>query len=415
MHKVATDLRNAPSAERAKLSMLKMARVPELVLLLTGFALVMGSLVGCTTPEAVFHSDRVPKKLSEWAMLVQEGTTLRPNSGVTPFDLNTALFSDYAHKLRTVWMPEGSTARYDALETFDFPVGTVLTKTFFYPVNSDGAVIKTTAPTAGTSSIDLATHRVIETRLLVHRETGWIALPYVWNEEQTEATFAMVGAPIRLELADSAQPSEAPEPFTYLVPDTNQCAGCHATNHTTGLIEPIGPKARHLNRLFSYDSSKTEGQSENQLVHWADRGILEGAPAPEAAPANVFWLGDNAGFETAAKDSAALNALARSYLDVNCSHCHNANGPADTSGLLLDPQTTGSFQLGLCKPPVAAGRGTEDRLYAIFPGRADLSILPARMNSLEPDIAMPELGRGTVHQEGVALLVAWINSLPGDC
>ncbi len=394
-------------------AVLSMRRAPRALSMPLVFAV---ALTACAAPEPTFHADRVPKQLSEWAMLVQDGETLEPNAGVIPFDLNTALFSDHAHKLRTVWMPDGTRAQYDNVDTFDFPVGTVITKTFFYPVDPSGAMLKTSAPPAGTSTIDLAKHRIIETRLLVHRETGWIALPYVWNDEQTEATFAMIGKPMRLALADPTQPDQPAEPFIYLVPDTNQCAGCHATNHTSGTIEPIGPKARHLNRDFAYHASSLgEAESVNQLAHWTDSGLLDGAPASTSAPANAFWTGDAATLEAAAANSEALNELARSYLDVNCSHCHNANGPADTSGLLLDRETTGGFQLGLCKPPVAAGRGTQDRLYAIFPGRADLSILPARMNSLEPDVAMPELGRGTIHHQGVALLEAWINSLPGDC
>jgi hypothetical protein len=33
----------------------------------------------------------------------------------------------------------------------------------------------------------------------------------------------------------------------------------------------------------------------------------------------------------------------------------------------------------------------------------------------DPAIAMPELGRSTVHREGVELIRHWIEGLPGDC
>jgi len=33
------------------------------------------------------------------------------------------------------------------------------------------------------------------------------------------------------------------------------------------------------------------------------------------------------------------------------------------------------------------------------------------MKSLEPGVAMPELGRATVHDEGVAAVEAWISRL----
>jgi hypothetical protein len=38
-----------------------------------------------------------------------------------------------------------------------------------------------------------------------------------------------------------------------------------------------------------------------------------------------------------------------------------------------------------------------------------------RMGSIDPGIAMPELGRGSVHAEGVALIAEWIASLEGGC
>jgi hypothetical protein len=34
------------------------------------------------------------------------------------------------------------------------------------------------------------------------------------------------------------------------------------------------------------------------------------------------------------------------------------------------------------------------------------------MNSLEADVAMPELGRATVHAEGLALLEEWVRQMP---
>jgi hypothetical protein len=38
-----------------------------------------------------------------------------------------------------------------------------------------------------------------------------------------------------------------------------------------------------------------------------------------------------------------------------------------------------------------------------------------RLESVEPDIRMPELGRNLVDAEGAALVRAWIASLPGSC
>jgi hypothetical protein len=39
----------------------------------------------------------------------------------------------------------------------------------------------------------------------------------------------------------------------------------------------------------------------------------------------------------------------------------------------------------------------------------------ARLESVEPEIKMPELGRTLVDTQGVALIREWINAMPGNC
>jgi hypothetical protein len=110
-----------------------------------------------------------------------------------------------------------------------------------------------------------------------------------------------------------------------------------------------------------------------------------------------------------------LQQRAKAYLDVNCAHCHNAAGAADTSALHLNIDAPVDRLFGICKTPVAVGRGSGDRSYDIFPGRPDQSIVTFRMEHSDPAIAMPELGRSVVHVEGVRLIRDWISSLNGDC
>lgn len=364
-------------------------------------ALLMAAMsqTGCkrAAEPVQFHAQGQPESLSQWHVVESDGKRLRLNRDVEPYALNTALFSDYAHKLRTIWMPPGTKATYDATEAFDFPVGTIVSKTFYYPRAGDGAVLRV-AESAGEAldGLDLQKVRLVETRLLVRREAGWVALPYVWNEAQTEATLSRAGESIALTL--HKPDGSARQDFTYMVPDENQCAGCHGTNNTTRELHPIGPKARHLNR----DDPWHPGQ--NQLARMEASGRLQGLPK-DMVPYNARL--DDA--------QASVEDRARAYLDINCGHCHNAVGPADTSGLWLDAGTTEQRRLGLCKPPVAAGQGTGDHMFDIVPGRPQDSILVYRMVSLDPGAMMPELGRGTVHEEGVALVRDWITAWLGSC
>jgi len=102
--------------------------------------------------------------------------------------------------------------------------------------------------------------------------------------------------------------------------------------------------------------------------------------------------------------SGSLQDRARAYLDVNCAHCHNPEGSASNSGLFLRWTDPVNVNYGIGKRPTAAGRGSGGMEFAIAPGEPDRSFLIYRLESTEPGIAMPELGRSTVHKEGAALL-----------
>jgi uncharacterized repeat protein (TIGR03806 family) len=357
-----------------------------------------------------FIAEGKPEKLSDWHLMQAADARLTLNTGVEAYDLNTALFTDYAHKLRTIWMPKGSSARYDPDKAFDFPVGTIISKTFYYPRVAGAArdskavlVSEGTAQDYDGERLNLDKVRLMETRLLVRRSDGWIALPYVWNAEQTEATLMRTGEQIPIELTEmdaNANAKPATRPLTYVVPNVNQCASCHVADVKSRQFAPLGPKARHLNLERSYG-----GVTENQLAHLARIGYLSGAPQPAEAPRNAAW-GDK---------KADLNSRARAYLDINCAHCHNDKGAANTTALHLNIGAPANRHLGICKPPVAAGAGTGNRPFGIMPGKPDDSIMLYRLSTAETGVMMPELGRGSVHKEGAELIRQWIAAMNETC
>lgn len=340
----------------------------------------------------LYPADAPPDRLSDWGLVSADGEAFQVVDEAVPYSLNTPLFTDYALKLRTVWMPEGESAVYRASGPMEFPVGTILSKTFHYERGAGGRFLRSDresiVDTNGRLSLDGV--ELIETRLLIRYEAGWRALPYVWNADQTEAYLEIAGDIREIAFDDGG------ESFVYVVPDANQCSGCHVTDHSAKAIEPIGPSAWQLNRPY--------GSAENQLSGWEARGILSSVAAE--VPAGVSWTDE---------EGASLDDRARAYLDANCAHCHNARGSADTSALDLSLDAPVDRSYGICKPPVAVGRGSGDRPYDIYPGRPDESIMIYRMQHTDPAIAMPELGRSTVHTEGVELVSTWVRSLDGDC
>lgn len=332
-------------------------------------------LTGChAKPVKPSIEEPFPEKLSGWHLFVGGNGAWQPNQGVLPYDLNTPLFSDYAAKHRFVWMPPGMPARYRDDGVFDFPVGTILVKTFAFPAN--GGKDK---------------EKLIETRLLVHGKNGWVGLPYVWNESQTEARLELVPDPVSVSYADSSGQKHA---FTYFIPNANECKQCH---ENTRVMSPIGPKARNLNKDYIY----ADGIA-NQLVRWTQAGYLHGSPLPQAAPKAAKWD---------APQSGSLEDRARAYLDNNCAHCHQPGAGAGYTGFDLRLTAKGLNSLGLCKSPNSAGR-VGNLIYDLVPGKPEESILVARMESVRPKEMMPQIGRSVIHQEGLALIREWVRSLP---
>lgn len=339
---------------------------PAVILGAAALALV-GTLVARATildvpavhQEAVLEG--MPRNLSDYRFF-HETAKLSPNDNVIGYRLNTPLYSDGADKLRFIYLPEGTSLEAKGQGLLKFPVGSAIIKTFAFGEGEN--------------------RKLIETRVLLHRESGWVALPYKWNAEQTDAKLALAGARLPITRPDGSE-------ISYRVPNMNECATCHAKD---GAISPIGPKVRNLSVPWLAKMAPS-GLSKDVQVIVPTGGSREGGPLmPD-------W-------DQRADEDA--DVLARAYLDVNCAHCHQPGGSASNSGLDLRWEQDDPHAIGIRKPPVAAGRGAGGHKVSIAPGDPDASILLYRMESTEPGIAMPELSRSTVDADGVAIIRQWI-------
>lgn len=335
-----------------------------------------------------FAADEYPSRLSDWGVVFVEDGRLRLGSGVTFYELAIALFSDHANKLRTVWVPPGQHVQLNDGRLV-FPVGTVVSKTFFYLKDEAGS-LTTTAWDGDLSGLTRDRLELLETRILVKQPDGWEAVPYRWRGDNAE--FHILGDVTMLALIDD---DGAEVSFPYVMPTRNECASCHVVDQSSRALVPIGLKPRHLN--------VAREAGETQLAAWRSAGLLSDEADVGALPRAVDW------------DTEDVAAKARAYLDINCGHCHNADGAADTSALWLDAGDHPAWRLGFCKPPVAAGRGTGGRRFSIVPGQPDKSILIHRVTTTEPDERMPEIGRALPHDRAIELLRDWVASIPGRC
>lgn len=319
-----------------------------------------------------------PEQLSKWGFYEKKDGRLAPAADFLWYELNTPLFSDYTIKHRYIRLPKGAKIEWNETDSLEFPVGTVIVKTFAYPDETEDL-------TPG--------EKYIETRVEFREASGWFGYSYVWNAEQTDATLNLGGGELDVawKAADGTQHSHK-----YQIPNANQCLSCHSSN---GKYVPIGTTARNLNRAgMGLDA-------ENQLTNWVNRGVLKDCPTPEKRPHLANYLDPRTG---------SLDARARAWLEVNCAHCHNPTGSARTSGLDLRSVQTDPGRYGVFKSPVAAGKGSGGRSYDIVPGKPDESILMFRLETQEPGSKMPSLARNLVHDESNELLREWILAMPAD-
>ncbi|MBX7050990.1 MAG: hypothetical protein K1X54_03045 [Flavobacteriales bacterium] len=316
------------------------------------------------------------EKLSDYRFYTGEMKQLIPNERVLPYQPVTPLFSDYAHKSRFVWMPEGVSASYQSDHTvFDFPDGTVLIKNFFYDhVQPDDV------------------RRILETRIIYKKNGEWLFADYLWNPEQTEAYYSLNGAYVPITWIDD---NGNTRDVNFRIPAEAECHTCHKANQVNS---PTGVKPQNLN--FDYPFS--DG-SMNQLQKWIEVGYLENS-LPESIVSVADWT----------DESLSVDLRLRSYLDANCSHCHSDDGHCYYRPLRLGfSQTADESNLGVCIAPQEYIN--ETLTHVISRGNKDRSVMYYRLNTTDQQYRMPLFGRSLIHDEGVQLLEEYINSLSPGC
>jgi len=318
--------------------------------------------------------------LSEYNFFEGDLKNQNPALNVLPYEPASSLFTDYAHKKRFVWMPEATKATFNGNDNvLEFPTGSVLIKTFYYenvqPEN---------------------TTKIVETRLLIKKLNGWYAYTYVWNDNQTEATLETTGDGLFIPITWNENGSI--KNIDYKVPSQTECITCHKINpNQTGEITiPIGPKPQNLNTFFNYFTG-----NKNQLEKWVEVGYLENN-IPANINSTVDW-----------KDtSQSLELRAKSYIDINCAHCHRDGGHCDYTPQRFNFSNTDNHSFGICLTPLFT---IPNMPFVINGGRPDNSEMIFRMESNDEAEMMPIIGRTIVHEEGVQIIKDWINTLPADC
>ena len=320
------------------------------------------------------------------ALLSQTGAfsdvaTLTPAAGVVPYGVNSPLWSDGTAKRR--WMALPNDGAHNSLAekilfkpegNWKFPAGTFFIKHFELPVDD----------------ANLTVFRRLETRFYIMPTTGEpYGFTYKWRSDHSDADLMPTGLD---ELIDIATVGGGTRQETWTYPGRSDCRFCH--NGNADYI--LGVKPWHLNGDMTYPLT---GRTANQLETLGALGWFDSGYRADLVP---WMLKSHPVTET----SASTTDRVRSYLDSNCSQCHQPSGVRAFFDARL---TTPLADQGLIDGAIETTYG-DDLNRVIRPGDPARSILLRRLDSLGP-IKMPPIAKHRVDQPAIQLLTDWINSL----
>jgi uncharacterized repeat protein (TIGR03806 family) len=289
----------------------------------------------------------------------------QPSASMIPYDVHAKLWSDNAEKTRAMAIPDGTTIGINGADDFDFPLGTVLYKAFW--LNG----------------------KIIETRLFMRRPDGdegagvWEGFTYEWDADQEEAEMVSGGKQVMID----------GQLWTF--PSGPQCDECH----TFAAGGALGPETAGLNWDIFYAAT---GNTANQMTTLDAIGMFD---RPLGDVDALPTMPDT--FDT----SADLAERARGYLHANCSQCHRP-GTGNPSAMDWRYQTLLENTFACDAVPGQGDLGLGPNARLVKPGDATKSVIIERMSQRGAE-QMPPLATSIAHAEGIAVLSAWIDALPG--
>ncbi len=282
--------------------------------------------------------------------------------GLIPYELNISFWSDGAHKLRWMSLPDAKIG-FSSHGEWKFPPGTVFVKLF----------------DLATNELQPLQRRRLETRLLICGADGSVyGATYKWRPDNSDADL------LRTNLTENIviQTANGTRTQTWYYPSREDCRTCH-TDRAGGVL---GVKTRQLNR--------------DLIKAWNQLGLFDHSPPEDLLPSDFLARPDDT--------SRSLEDRARSYLDVNCANCHR---PGGTVAYFDARYGTPLEKQGLIDGPVLIDEGI-DHARIIAPNDRWRSILYMRASAVD-GIKMPPIARQTEDRAGMALLRQWIESIGG--
>ena len=324
-----------------------------------------------------------PTKISETGLFASVSANIVA-PGVLPYSINAEPWMDGAVAERYIALP--GTSHLELHDISNVQVGNIKGNWRF---PTDAVLVKTISLETEVGNSNSL--RRLETQILHYDVDTWRGYTYAWNDEQTDAVLSSGRAFDRsFEITDERAPGGKRKQSWHFSSST-ECLLCHTTRG--GSI--YGFTAAQLDREHDYGDVKA-----NQLATLKHIGLF--AESERSATKSIV--------DPYNRD-ADVESRARSYLHINCAHCHRRGGGGTAA---MDVQ----HHLSLEKTNLLKARPTQGTFglrapQVLLPSDHYRSVLYYRMAKLGRG-RMPYIGSSEVDEQGLQLMRSWIDKLGDD-
>ncbi len=242
--------------------------------------------------------------------------------------------------------------------------------------------------------------RYVETQLLHFDGLDWRAYSYAWRDDQSEADLVpAAGSEKILQVADKVGNALRGVPggkreMVWPFFNRTQCIQCHNQWPRYALAFSLG----QLNRDQQLERFSQLGFIQRKTLD--DKPQL---PYDSASAAKEERL-----YDPFQPEAGTLDQRARSYLHVNCAHCHRFGGGGTVLLELVADKKLDALKVLDVRPARGDFGLPEARIIA--PGHPERSTLYYRMAKFGKD-RMPHIGAELPDEAGLKLVGDWIRSL----
>lgn len=322
---------------------------------------------------------RFPRTISATGLF---GDGFQRVPGVFDYKLAQPQWQDGAFADHLIGLPGEENVMLQRNGTMLYPEGTTLAKTLYIAESGKAGYTR------------------LETQVMFLEKEQWKFYTYAWREDQTDADLVPYEGGLRKIVVDDALAFAGKRQIEWRFHSRSECKTCHNSRATVlGFVLP---------QLNAY-SGKPAEVHRGQIHGLLEEGVIE-LVNPIGGKANLHSVEglskDLPGFHNGV--SSDKEAIVKSYLAANCSHCHRPSAGGNAT-IDLQYQTSWENMKLINHRPTRGSFGIQDARI-VSAGDPSGSVLLYRLSTGGLG-HMPHLGAGTPDSMAIDLIKQWIEEL----